>query len=85
VLAGRADPGPLSGRQGLGAGADPQAIAAAVDAVMAAEARAVAEYRAGSEKVFAYLTGQAMRALKGKAPAPLVRRCLEERLASIEG
>jgi aspartyl-tRNA(Asn)/glutamyl-tRNA(Gln) amidotransferase subunit B len=43
-----------------------------VDAVLAANPRSVEEYRAGKEKAFNALVGQAMKATQGKAnPAQL--------------
>lgn len=57
---------------------DTGAIKAIVEEVVAANEKAVAEYREGKEKSFNFLTGQCMRALKGKAPAAEVTRILKE-------
>lgn len=57
---------------------DTGAIKAIVEEVVAANEKAVAEYREGKEKSFNFLTGQCMRALKGKAPAAEVTRLLKE-------
>ena len=45
-------------------------------------AKDVAEYRAGNQKVFGFLVGQAMKALKGKADARKVNELLRKMLAS---
>lgn len=57
---------------------DTGAIRAIVEDVVAANPKAVEEYRDGKEKSFNFLTGQCMRALKGKAPASEVTKLLKE-------
>lgn len=57
---------------------DTGAIKAIVEDVVANNEKAVAEYREGKEKSFNFLTGQCMRALKGKAPAAEVTKLLKE-------
>lgn len=57
---------------------DTGAIKAIVEEVVAANEKAVGEYREGKEKSFNFLIGQCMRALKGKAPAAEVTRLLKE-------
>ena len=57
---------------------DTGAIKAIVEDVVAANPKAVEEYRDGKEKSFNFLTGQCMRALKGKAPASEVTKLLKE-------
>lgn len=57
---------------------DTGAIKAIVQDVVAANPKAVEEYRDGKEKSFNFLIGQCMRALKGKAPASEVTRLLKE-------
>lgn len=57
---------------------DTGAIKAIVEEVVANNEKAVAEYREGKEKSFNFLTGQCMRALKGKAPAAEVTKLLKE-------
>ena len=46
---------------------DSSALGAIVDAVIAANEKSVAEFRAGKEKAFNALVGQVMKASKGKA------------------
>ena len=51
---------------------DSSALEAIVDEVLAANAKSVEEFRAGKEKAFNALIGQAMKATQGKAnPAQL--------------
>jgi aspartyl-tRNA(Asn)/glutamyl-tRNA(Gln) amidotransferase subunit B len=61
---------------------DAGAIEGAVRDVLAANAGAVAEYRAGKTKTFGFLVGQVMKAMRGKAdPArvnEVLRRALED-------
>ncbi|MGE5116652.1 MAG: Asp-tRNA(Asn)/Glu-tRNA(Gln) amidotransferase subunit GatB [Betaproteobacteria bacterium] len=59
-------------RLGLRQVSDAGALEAVVDAVIAANAKSVEEYRAGKDKAFNALVGQAMKAMQGKAnPAQL--------------
>jgi aspartyl-tRNA(Asn)/glutamyl-tRNA(Gln) amidotransferase subunit B len=59
---------------------DTSALTTAVDAVIAANAAAVADYRAGKEQALKFLTGQVMRETRGQANAAVVQQLLEERL-----
>ncbi len=59
---------------------DGDAIAALIDEVLAANAAMVAEYRAGKEKAFNALVGQAMKAAKGKANPQQVNALLRQKL-----
>jgi aspartyl-tRNA(Asn)/glutamyl-tRNA(Gln) amidotransferase subunit B len=51
-----------------------------VDEVLAANARQVADYRAGKEKAFNSLVGQVMKATRGKANPGQVNEILKRRL-----
>jgi len=52
-----------------------------VDEVIAANAKSVAEFRAGKEKAFNALVGQAMKASRGKADPGEVGALLRKKLA----
>lgn len=67
--------------RGLKQISDTGAIAALVDEVLAANAQAVAEYRAGKEKALMSLVGQVMKASKGKANPAQVNDLLKQKLA----
>ncbi|HZD59839.1 MAG TPA: Asp-tRNA(Asn)/Glu-tRNA(Gln) amidotransferase GatCAB subunit B, partial [Anaerolineae bacterium] len=51
-----------------------------IDRVLEENASTVQEYRAGKEKAFGFLVGQAMRLTKGRANPQLVNKLLRERL-----
>jgi aspartyl-tRNA(Asn)/glutamyl-tRNA(Gln) amidotransferase subunit B len=60
---------------------DSGALEAILDAVLAANAKSVEDYRAGKEKAFGALVGQAMKATKGKANPAQVNELLKKKLA----
>ena len=60
---------------------DTGALEAILDAVLAANAKSVEDYRAGKEKAFGALVGQAMKATKGKANPAQVNELLKKKLA----
>jgi len=59
---------------------DTGAIEAILDEVLAANQKSVDEYRAGKDKAFNALVGQAMKATKGKANPALVNELLKKKL-----
>ncbi|MBK7768872.1 MAG: Asp-tRNA(Asn)/Glu-tRNA(Gln) amidotransferase subunit GatB [Sulfuritalea sp.] len=59
---------------------DTSAIEALVDEVLAANQKSVEEYRAGKEKAFNALVGQAMKATRGKANPQQVTDLLKKKL-----
>ncbi|MCC6925020.1 Asp-tRNA(Asn)/Glu-tRNA(Gln) amidotransferase subunit GatB [Novosphingobium sp.] len=59
---------------------DTGAIEAAVDAILAANADKVAEYKGGKENLFGFFVGQTMKAMQGKGNPQLVNQVLRERL-----
>ena len=67
-------------KQGLKQITDSGAIEALIDEVLAANAAMVAEFRAGKEKAFNALVGQAMKATKGKANPQQVNELLRKKL-----
>ena len=60
---------------------DTGAIEAAVDAVLAANADKVAEYKGGKEALFGFFVGQTMKAMQGKANPQVVNELLKTKLA----
>jgi aspartyl-tRNA(Asn)/glutamyl-tRNA(Gln) amidotransferase subunit B len=66
--------------QGLKQITDTSAIEALVDEVLAANQKSVEEFRAGKEKAFNALVGQAMKATKGKANPQQVTDLLKKKL-----
>jgi aspartyl-tRNA(Asn)/glutamyl-tRNA(Gln) amidotransferase subunit B len=67
--------------RGLKQISDTGAIEKIVDEVLAANAKSVEEFRAGKEKAFNALVGQAMKATRGKANPQQVNDILRRRLA----
>ena len=63
---------------------DTDAVAAAVDAVLAANPAAVADYRAGKQQAVGFLVGQVMKATRGQANAALVQVAVRARLDATE-
>jgi aspartyl-tRNA(Asn)/glutamyl-tRNA(Gln) amidotransferase subunit B len=81
MVATGADPGAIVERKGLRQVTDAGAIAAAIDAVLAAQPDKLAEYRAGRDKLYGFFVGQVMRATQGKANPALVNEILRKRLS----
>ncbi len=63
---------------------DTDAVAAAVDAVLAANPEAVADYRGGKQQAVGFLVGQVMKATRGQANAALVQVAVRARLDAAE-
>ncbi len=74
------EPGAIVEAKGLRQVTDTGAIDAAVDAVLAANADKLAEYRAGKDKLFGFFVGQVMKAMQGKGNPALVNEALRRRL-----
>ena len=68
--------------KGLKQVSDTGAIEAILDEVLAANQKSVDEYRAGKDKAFNALVGQAMKATKGKANPGLVSELLKKKLGA---
>jgi len=81
MVASGADPTAIVEAKGLRQVTDSSAIKAAIDAVLAAQADKVAEYRGGRDKLYGFFVGQVMRATQGKANPALVNQLLKEKLA----
>jgi aspartyl-tRNA(Asn)/glutamyl-tRNA(Gln) amidotransferase subunit B len=67
--------------RGLKQISDTGALEAIIDEVLAANAKSVEEYRAGKEKAFNALIGQAMKATRGKANPQQVNDLLKKKLS----
>lgn len=77
---GEADVDAIIEAKGLKQVSDSGALEAIIDEVLAANAAMVEEYRAGKEKAFNALMGQAMKASKGKANPAQVNELLKKKL-----
>ena len=66
--------------KGLKQMSDTGELSAIIDEVLAANAKSVEEYRAGKDKAFNALVGQAMKATKGKGNPTQVNELLKKKL-----
>jgi len=66
---------------GLEQTSDTGAISSAIDKVLAANAKAVTDYKAGAEKSFGFLVGQTMKELKGKGNPQMINELLRKKLS----
>ncbi|HEX4111717.1 MAG TPA: Asp-tRNA(Asn)/Glu-tRNA(Gln) amidotransferase subunit GatB [Stellaceae bacterium] len=73
--------GTIVAERGLRQVTDTGAIDAAIDAVLAANADKVAEYKSGKDKLYGFFVGQAMKATQGKANPALLNELLRKKLA----
>jgi aspartyl-tRNA(Asn)/glutamyl-tRNA(Gln) amidotransferase subunit B len=81
MWAGEGDPDTIIAKRGLKQISDSGEIEKIVDEVIAANAKQVADYRAGKDKAFNSLVGQAMKLTKGKANPQQVSEILRRKLA----
>ena len=72
------DPEKYVEENNLGLVTDLSAIRPVIEQVIADNEKSVSEYKAGKTQAMGYIMGQAMRALKGKAPAQEVQKILKE-------
>jgi aspartyl-tRNA(Asn)/glutamyl-tRNA(Gln) amidotransferase subunit B len=72
--------GEIVAERGLKQVTDSGAIESAIDAVLAAQADKVAEFRAGKDKLFGFFVGQVMKATQGKANPALLNELLRKKL-----
>lgn len=75
------DPMLLAEQNGMLMSQDTAGTSTAIAEVLAENPKAVAEYRAGSQKVFGFLMGQACRKLGKSANPAIIREVLQQKLA----
>ena len=75
------DPAEMVKARGLGQVSDTGAIEAFVDAVLAANPKVVADFKAGKQAAIGFLVGQVMKQSKGKASPQIVQQLLRTKLA----
>jgi len=68
-------------RDGLTQVADEGALVRVIDSVMAANPKAIEDFRRGKKEAKGALVGQVMKATRGKANPALVNRLLEDKLS----
>ena len=80
VLKSGREPNEIAEAEGLRQVSDTGAIEAAIDAIIAANADKVAEYRGGKDKLFGFFVGQTMKAMQGKGNPAVVNQILKDKL-----
>lgn len=80
MWAGEGSPRAIVDREGLAQTSDTGAIEGFVADVLAANPQAVADYKAGKTNILGFLTGQIMKASRGKANPELVQNLLKQKL-----
>ena len=78
VFTDGADPEKYVEENNLAQVTDVSALRPIIEQVIADNEKSVSEYKAGKTQAMGYIMGQAMRALKGKAPAQEVQKILKE-------
>jgi aspartyl-tRNA(Asn)/glutamyl-tRNA(Gln) amidotransferase subunit B len=81
VLANEGSVDEIIKKRGLEQMSDSGALEKMIDEVLAANAKQIADYRAGKEKAFNSLVGQVMKATRGKANPAQVNEILRRKLA----
>jgi len=81
VLSGEGRPRDVAAKRDLLQVSDAGTLETAVTEVLAANPRAVDEFRAGEEKVVGFLVGQVMKNTDGKADPRLVNQLIRERMS----
>jgi aspartyl-tRNA(Asn)/glutamyl-tRNA(Gln) amidotransferase subunit B len=80
VLRTGREPAEIAETESLKQVSDTGAIEAAIDAIIAANADKVEEYRGGKDKLFGFFVGQTMKAMAGKANPAVVNQLLKDKL-----
>ena len=73
-------PGVIVEERGMRQVTDTDAIEAAVDAVLAANADKIAQYHAGKATLFGFFVGQVMKAMQGKGNPVAVNEIVKRKL-----
>jgi len=75
-------PREIVAEKGLEQVSDTGSIAAAVEQILAAHTKQVADFQSGNEKIFGFLVGQIMKATQGKANPQKVNEILRQKLTA---
>ncbi len=76
------DPSHIIERLNLAQMSDTGELEAVVDAILAANAQSVADFKAGKQNALQYLVGQVMKETKGKANPGVAKELLEKKLTA---
>jgi aspartyl-tRNA(Asn)/glutamyl-tRNA(Gln) amidotransferase subunit B len=80
MWAGEGSPAAIVQKEGLAQTSDTGEIEQFVAGVLSANEKAVADYKSGKTNILGFLTGQVMKASRGKANPELVNELLRKRL-----
>ena len=80
MYAGGADPESIMADKGVSLVSDEGALAATVSAVLAANPKAIEDYKAGKEASLQFLVGQGMKALKGQGEPNALRELFKKEI-----
>ena len=75
-------PADVVAEKGLEQVSDAASLDSAIEEVLAAHGKQVADYRGGNDKIFGFLVGQVMKATRGKANPLMVTAILKRKLAA---
>jgi aspartyl-tRNA(Asn)/glutamyl-tRNA(Gln) amidotransferase subunit B len=84
MLKSNHDPRAIVESKGLVQVSDSFAIEVVVDEIIAANKQQVDKYLGGNEKVFGFLVGETMKAMKGKANPTIVNELLKQKLGKLK-
>jgi aspartyl-tRNA(Asn)/glutamyl-tRNA(Gln) amidotransferase subunit B len=84
MLTDAGDPEAIVTSKGLVQVSDTQVLQETISAVLAASPEQVAKYLGGNEKVFGYLVGEAMKALRGKGNPRIINDLLRSMLNAMK-
>jgi aspartyl-tRNA(Asn)/glutamyl-tRNA(Gln) amidotransferase subunit B len=84
MLKSNHDPRAIVESKGLVQVSDSSAIEVVVDEIIAANKQQVDKYLGGNEKVFGFLVGETMKAMKGKANPTIVNELLKQKLGKLK-
>lgn len=77
------DPEDIAKREGMLISTDTSKVIEVIDSVIAANEKAVNQYKSGDVKVFGFLMGQCSKSLRGAATPKVIKEELEKKLKSL--
>jgi aspartyl-tRNA(Asn)/glutamyl-tRNA(Gln) amidotransferase subunit B len=81
MWSGEGSPRAIVEKEGLAQTSDAGEVEKYVDAVLGANEKAVADYKSGKTNILGFLTGQVMKASRGKANPAIVQDLLQRKLS----
>jgi aspartyl-tRNA(Asn)/glutamyl-tRNA(Gln) amidotransferase subunit B len=84
MLVDAAEPDAIVRTKGLAQVSDTRVLQQTIDSVLATSPEQVAKFLAGNEKVFGYLVGETMKALRGKGNPKVINELLRRSLSTLK-